>query len=529
MPADLQTPLVRAVLTGLAGVIILLPSALNRPPVQEPDEAAWLFSTPFAQLFFTGQFHHDGWSNIDAIDHPPVGKYLIGACARMAGPLPADLSDKDFWHRFDIDMLRRPQFLQELERRLDPNQLLAARIGGTVATGGAVGILTWLGEILVPGVGVAAGLLLAFHPLAHNWGAAALADPWFLLFALLAVALSVTHLRCLKSAIRSYHLGPAIGLGVVLGLLAGIKITGLALWGLPVIVLAGRRWLKVPWRSALIDCAVTISVSVVLFFGLNPALWDSPFATLLAMLSHRMERVDTQQLLFSFDAIEYLPTRLWLGLADPLGTYGYQRFNPFGPEVSWLTMGGAAIAWALVASGLMGFMRKVESEKESVIAVISTVAFGLALMADPALWGYYLRWPRYLLPTLPLWALLIGYGIMVIKDHITAQRAPSRSFYTTLVIGAALGLILTGWHPPTADGSPERVTQREAKQTELEQHYGRIHATTVLRLADKALSTGQHARALELLRFAQTLDPDNVETESRIEALLTSDPSRNTQ
>jgi hypothetical protein len=150
-------------------------------------------------------------------------------------------------------------------------------------------------------------------------------------------------------------------------------------------------------------------------------------------------------------------------------------------------------------------------------------------MADPALWGYYLRWPRYLLPTLPLWALLIGYGIMVIKDHITAQRAPSRSFYTTLVIGAALGLILTGWHPPTADGSPERVTQREAKQTELEQHYGRIHATTVLRLADKALSTGQHARALELLRFAQTLDPDNVETESRIEALLTSDPSRNTQ
>ncbi|MFH1529478.1 MAG: hypothetical protein ABIK09_01955 [Pseudomonadota bacterium] len=515
----LARPAVRAVLVASLAGAFLCALAAGRTDRREPDEAAWLFSTVYARLYASGDVSSEAWQNTDAVDHPPVGKYVIGICAALGGPLRETTRDKDFWHRYDLDMLQRGPFLAEIWRRVDPDALQRARVGGALASAGAVGLVTWVGELLVPGAGVVAGIALALHPLIRAYGGAALADPWFLLFALSAIAALVVLLRSV-SADRGVG-GPWIAVGVLglaLGLVAGTKITGLALWLLPVLPIPWAWRRPVDRRRALLACAGSLLVASVVFIGTNPALWGDPLDVLVTMFQHRLERVELQQSLFEFDAIERPLARLWLGVVDPVGLYGPGNPSPFlggSPTVALFT---APILFAL--AGLGGLVLVRERRRPVAGALLA----GVLLLGLPAITGYYLRWPRYLLPTLPLWALLAAVGLVAGVRGLGGTGLPFRArlrWPTTwlVCILALVGLGMAAWHPPATIDTPQREAHHRSVRRDLEAHYGRVHAERLVARARVRITEGRLEEALEIARFAARLDPDNLSAQELLEEL----------
>jgi hypothetical protein len=512
----LARPLARGLIVAFVAAVWLISVAADRVDHREPDEAAWLYSTVYAR-FFTGSLPEEAWDNPDAVDHPPIAKYLIGLFASLSGPLRSTLEDKDFWHRFDLDMLHRGPFLKELWRRVDPGALKRARIGGAAATAATAGLLTWFGEFLLPGAGVVAGIAFTLHPLIRAYGGAALADPWFLLIALVSLVLAVQLSRALResSSIR-WTLSLAAGLGISLGLLAGTKLTGLALWALPIlpILLHLRTGSRNP---ALVAGLLCWAVALTVFFGLNPALWSDPPWRLLAMLDHRLARVELQQMLFELDAIERLPARIWLGLTDPVGFFGSANPNPFFGGSRVAAMFTVPLFLGLAAVGIKTIWRRRSN-------ALVTLMAGLLLLFIPAITGYYLRWPRYLLPTLPLWLFLSSAGLV----HMVGSLRGGDIAWSNLIRKAGLpvfltagllGLGLAAWHPQAIVTTPERDTERIAARTKLERHFGRIHSETIMGRVNSRVEQGRLKEALELARYALQLDPDSEEARAAIKSI----------
>ncbi len=508
LPSILARPAARAIIVATLSSVVLCSLAANRTDRGEPDEAAWLFSTVYARLFFSGDLSSEAWENPDAVDHPPVAKYLIGVCAALDSPLRETTKDKDFWHKYDLDMLHRGSFLTEIWRRVDPNALRRARVGGALASAVAAGLLTWLGEILLPGAGVVAGIALAAHPLIRAYGGAALADPWFLFFGLAALALLVVVLRLVRAGVagRSLWFG-AVGLGVALGLVAGTKITGLVLWSLPVLPVLWSWRRPGDRRRSFMVCACSLLVAAVIFIGLNPALWGDPVDVLLTMFRHRLDRVELQQSLFEFDGIERPLARLWLGVVDPVGFYGPANPSPFQGGSPAAALFTAPLFFAL--AGLGGLFVVRERRRPVAVALLA----GVLLLGLPAVTGYYLRWPRYLLPTLPLWALLAAVGLV---SGVQGLRRTGIAFSDRLktpatwfvVILALAGLGMAAWHPPTIVGTPQREAERQEVRTDLERHFRTVHAERLVKRARAGIAKGRLREALEIARFASQLDPD---------------------
>jgi hypothetical protein len=72
-------------------------------PLYEPDEAAWIYSSYYFNLYFLkfGLFHQD-WEDYDAYDHPPLVKYIVGATLFLKGHIFNSLAAKKMW--FSIPM-----------------------------------------------------------------------------------------------------------------------------------------------------------------------------------------------------------------------------------------------------------------------------------------------------------------------------------------------------------------------------------------------------------------------------------------
>ena len=54
LPSILARPAARAIIVATLSSVVLCSLAANRTDRGEPDEAAWLFSTVYARLFFSG-------------------------------------------------------------------------------------------------------------------------------------------------------------------------------------------------------------------------------------------------------------------------------------------------------------------------------------------------------------------------------------------------------------------------------------------------------------------------------------------
>src|SRR4030042_355266 len=73
-------------------------------PLSEPDEAAWIYSGYYFNLYFLNfNLSHNDWRDYDAIDHPPLVKYIVGGILFLKGYVFDSLDAKEMWRRIPMD------------------------------------------------------------------------------------------------------------------------------------------------------------------------------------------------------------------------------------------------------------------------------------------------------------------------------------------------------------------------------------------------------------------------------------------
>lgn len=381
----------RAVLAAVAAAAAILAynHTLQRP-LEERDEAAWVFSTYYWRLAAAGDFKNPAWKHADAADHPPVGKYVFGA-ALGERHAARSLNAKETWFSRMRDPRGAAAFLDALRSVVPMEALQKGRgvSGAAMLLSCALTAAIGAAALSAP-AGALAALLLALAPLSRLTARLVTADALFLAL-MLACLLSQMRLAELLKKDKKPPLLAAAGCGALIGLLFGVKITGVL--GLP--LLAASIFDKKRLKPALLCAAAAGAAALLCAVLLNPSLWSEPFSFIRLMFAHRAAAVRDQLVLFPYQAAPRLLEQ----------AAGFSRALFAGPDApsAFTSMLTAALALA----GL-GSWKAFPKEKPAARVLLIHAAVWTAA----ALGASKLLWVRYALPALPFVCLAAAHGAL---------------------------------------------------------------------------------------------------------------------
>ena len=388
----------------------------------ELDEAAWIFSSYYYRLAFQ---RHDlrspDWRHADALDHPPLAKFMFGALLERDGLAAGSLTAKERWFKRSAIVYDRPEYTRQLRRQIPPRALWLARLGSGACMALACLFLSLLGALAFsPGVGAAAALLLVLAPLTRILAAQAVSDSLFTALLLGCALAQALWCRRLVATGR-FSIGWSALCGGLIGLLFGTKILGIA--GLPLMYLsvafaaAGRP--KPVRFAALLSAAIATTAAAAVAIACNPSLYREPVSFTAAMFRHRLETVELQKILFFAETFQTPAQRL----AE------FTRLLFMSNDgISLITSGLTAV---LAAAGLLSLPVLARARREPAAVVTAVHLAGWALIALAA---FSINWTRYLLPAMPLACLLAALG----GAELAARRARAWKLAGCAVALAAL-------------------------------------------------------------------------------------------
>jgi 4-amino-4-deoxy-L-arabinose transferase-like glycosyltransferase len=324
----------------------------------------------------------------DNAEHPPLGRWLLGAASKVFEPVEA------------------------VARGGDPTGLYvrSGRVAPAVAFGVLVGRVALetarLGGI-ASGVGAGIGLILMPRMFAHaHLGALDTFVATFWTLALLAT-LRATSARRPFVALA--------GAGALWGLALLTKIHG---WLLAPAALAWIAW-RLPWRRAGGAAAVWLAAGLVVFFAGWPWLWYETGPRLVGFLRTGVERTPI--------------------LVQYFGTVYRDLDVPW--HYPWL-YAMAAVPIGLIGFGLIGAVAGLQERRTRALVgtLLGVVAGWLTLFSTrvPVYDG-----ERLFLPIFPLLAIVIGLGFGACWDRAKARW--SRAALALLLAAQGAGVLLL--HP----------------------------------------------------------------------------------
>jgi len=377
--------------------------------LQEIDEGAWIFSGYYFSLFFLENDRRSpDWKHPDALDHPPLAKYLFGWIAYENGYPITSISLKEWWNRYDLNLPLRVPFVIHLRMKIPLSVLWWARFTTMFFLWGSALLIFFIGfRSMSPMTGTIAAFLFAASPLTATVATLATADALFLFLLLAVVAAGVSVLSDPPS--RPAHL---VGLSLVFGFLCALhfntKINGILSLATAILTcffasvpLLSPRSTKVIVVGAMLLTLITTSfLSTVL---LNPSLSDTPLETVSAMFSRRWERIAVQQQIFSGEALITVSDRMVTGLKRVL----------FDADPLWATIKCPLFLLALIAAIWLAVTATVKKRYSPPSPLVSLTLFSGFLWIFSTILNYHLDWQRYLLPTLPFVALFSARSLVV--------------------------------------------------------------------------------------------------------------------
>lgn len=267
-----RAALVRSVvlaMVGLAAWASLLPLVRSNPVFG--DESGWIAASSYtADLVLEGKFDWDLWNepSLKAYGplNPPVGKLALGL------PLRVDASSPSFRRLWNWSL---DEEANRLAGNLPPREdfLAARRIAATHAALFAVVVCAIGWAVGGISVGLLAAASLCLHPVWRETGSMVLTD---MLLGAVLLATIFPAIRFLKQVPSKLGYGPLVVLGVLVGVSAAIKPTGLVLGGLFAgSVLAYRAFVSRAIRPLLLGGLVVLGVSSTTLVAMDPWLWPS--------------------------------------------------------------------------------------------------------------------------------------------------------------------------------------------------------------------------------------------------------------
>lgn len=271
-------------------------------PLSEPDEAAWIYSGYYFNLYFLkfDLFHKD-WNDYDAMDHPPLVKYIMGGTLFLKGHVFDSLDAKEMWRRIPMDKYL-PKYLL-LKSKLPDNILPLTRL--VIFTFAFLSLI--LSYILVRhsyGIlpAIVSTSLLITNFIFNRLSAQVIADP-VLLFFFISFLLSCAWY--LKSGNNTY-----LFLGFILSSFAFLtKLNGLVLIFVLFFVILIKNKLSISnynFRVILLGFVTFLLLTVLL----NPFFLNAGIQGLIKMIEHRASHIHLQQVTFKPAALLSMGERL---------------------------------------------------------------------------------------------------------------------------------------------------------------------------------------------------------------------------
>lgn len=481
--------------------------ASSRNIVIEPDEGAWIASTPYFFHFLAGDSDHPDWRDPDAIDHPPLAKYFYGAALALGGERIQDLGLKRWWQE-QADGHRLFELPHAwIIQRIPLSTIHIARIGAAIASFLSLILVSLIGaRLFSPQIGALGALFTAWNAEFRTIGTQALADPVLVLVVLLGFLATLHWVDAVATENRGRQWSIALLIGIIAGLGFSTKFNGCLILAAPLFAagLANTGSLRTPvTRGCLVLAAQVIvmaAAAAIIALLLNPALWPNPAAALAAMWHHRIERIAIQRFLFGcgFAPLGLKASMLWSHLAG------------LAPAAS--TIIAPVVVILLAAVGGILHLRAWRTRSCRIALSVGQKVFlctALLWIASSA-WEYAeLQWPRYLFPCWP-W---LGIGAAIGARSIWRSVRSSRWMRICATIGAAalLGLLAyQQWKKPdvrtlvdrTRTPIPLKLIEQAAA---LEPNDFLLHAELAAAYGER----GETAKAREQLRQMQHIDPEN--------------------
>jgi len=394
-------------------------------PLDEPDEAAWVFSTYAYRLAFVDRdLSSPEWKGEDAVDHPPLAKFYLGAALAPAGLVASSPEDKRFWFERAFLPYDRPAFVAALRARVPEAALARARAANAAAMLAACALAAAAGAWLLSAeAGALAALIFAFSAVTRKVGAQAVADG---LFVALELACALAQAAWAARLARTKRFSPAWSLlaGVLAGALFDTKISGLlelplAAGALAAALAAAPRSRELR-RAVLRSAACAFAAGVAFAVIADPSLWRAPASFALEMFRHRWETARLQRLVFFGGEFQSAGDLLCGALR---GLFWPAEGRPLGAATAVLACAGAARLPRRLAS----------APPAARVAVLHGAAWTLATLA-----AFRVDWPRYLLTLLPFAALLAALG----AEELASLRPGARARLAAASAAAAALLIL---------------------------------------------------------------------------------------
>lgn len=418
----------------------LLPNTRTTPIFG--DEVSWIASSSYtSDLVLSGTFDWSHWNPTDLGPYgpmnPPLGKLALGLPLRLGNHVAPfhrlwDWSLNEQENRAQGN-LPSPALFQSARRVAATHAALLAAV--VCALGWEVGGLS---------LGLLAAGLLGIHPVWRQIGSMVLTD-MLLCSALLLMAFPA--IRLLRRSNTDRGLGPMAALGLLMGIAAAIKPTGLVMGGFFLAATVAFRALRSrrvrPHVTGLTAALVVAGSTMV---ALDPWLWPDPMAARpsvilreaplafnalssphpVAALQARRPQLGGLESL-GRPALVLVRAKQWKNLVEVQRTL---------PSLQWeapriLVLSGWLL-WSLVSFpgeaifvlvGIWGTLRTLKSTPDgggrsygpsTVLALIAAAATAYTMLF------VVLPVPRYLLPLFALLQLLAAHGILLCLQHTAA-------------------------------------------------------------------------------------------------------------
>jgi 4-amino-4-deoxy-L-arabinose transferase-like glycosyltransferase len=378
------------------------------------DEAHKISETAFFRLALEQNWSHPAWfDHIVDRTNPPVGKYVFGAAiAASAAPLPSPptlsaLSGEAAYIP--------PLHPREVSERFRP-QLRSARVASLIASALTSAVLCFL---LIRHSGPVAALigvlLFSTNFLTSAYGATAVFDP--LLMLLITTALLPLAVACERGRARpsTQLLLGAIG-GIVIALAFQTRVTGaFALSGAAAILI--YLLVRKRWRPAMFVALPLAALFTVTSITVNPLYWArAPGSTAAAQLNDPLLLRPARRLAMQYADLQELLERT--RQRTPVLNSPTARAE-FALQIVFGDLAGIALLAGLAATLAAALLRRLKDSEIPLLLYAGTVAMITTFWLPVA-------WPRYLMPIVPLLALVAATGTAEVLQSLAAafRRIP---------------------------------------------------------------------------------------------------------
>ena len=356
-------------------------------PLSEPDEAAWIYSGYYFNLYFLNfNLSHNDWRDYDAIDHPPLVKYIVGGILFLKGYVFDSLDAKEMWRRIPMDKYL-PNY-RLLKSELPDDILPLTRL---VIFAFAFSSLIFIYIFVRKFYGILPGMisisLLITNLIFIRLSTQTIADPVLLFFLTFFLLLCASYLKTGNNTCLFF--------GFVLSSLAFLtKLNGLALIFVLLFVICIKNKLALSnynFRLIFLGFVTFLLLTVLL----NPFFLNAGIKGIVEMVEHRASHIHFQQETFKPAALLSVGKRLEAEIVTIF--YGSSMLNKFTK---------IPIEMIMFLLGVYYSVRK----RDLILLII------LGCFILPTMSILPLNWERYYYTIIPFIYIISGVSLNIFKE-----------------------------------------------------------------------------------------------------------------